>query len=171
MKPFIYIFALFLFAQTLMAQSLKVGNNAEVPPRLKPARNIFIELGGQGLMLTANYDTRFGNRSDGLGGRIGVGYVKMGSLNATTIPISLNYLLGKKGKFFEIGLGATFGNISFLGDETGFETVGTMSFSYRYQPEDAGVNFRIGITPIFGTSGGGYFMPYFSGLSVGYTFP
>jgi len=34
-----------------------------------------VELGGQGLLLTANYDTRFGNSRNGLGGRAGIGYI------------------------------------------------------------------------------------------------
>ena len=72
------------------------------------AQNVFVEMGGQGLLLTANYDSRFGNRRDGLGGRVGIGYTAVNSDNsATTIPLSLNYLLGKNNKFFEIGLGAT----------------------------------------------------------------
>ena len=141
------------------------------------AQNVFVELGGQGLLLTANYDTRFGKRRDGLGGRIGIGYIAADSDNAaTTIPIGLNYLLGKNNKFFEIGLGATFiasqssGSFFFNDDdevENNSTVIGTMSFSYRVQPVDSGFSFRAGITPIFD---GDFFMPYFGGLSLGYTF-
>ena len=37
------------------------------------AQNVFVEFGGQGLFLTANFDSYFGNRRNGLGGRIGIG--------------------------------------------------------------------------------------------------
>ncbi|MEO8793907.1 MAG: hypothetical protein ABI390_00500 [Daejeonella sp.] len=136
------------------------------------AQNVFVEVGGQGLLFTANYDTRFGNRRDGLGGRVGIGYISADGDNATTIPLSLNYLLGKENKFFEIGLGATIlatsGNDdSFLFDGNDSNVIGTMSFSYRVQPVDKGFSFRAGLTPIFNTS---FFLPYYAGLSLGYTF-
>lgn len=140
---------------------------------IKRAQNVFIELGGQGLTFTANYDSRFGNRRDGLGGRAGIGYFAVDGDKLTTIPISLNYLLGKGNKFFEIGLGATYTSVNmqsgdFLFDNnTGSNVIGTMSFAYRVQPVDSGFSFRIGLSPIFNKDN---FIPYYGGLSLGYTF-
>ncbi|HEX8609309.1 MAG TPA: hypothetical protein VF679_11770 [Pedobacter sp.] len=141
---------------------------------VKRAQNVFIELGGQGLTFTANYDSRFGNRRDGLGGRAGIGYFAVDGDRVTTIPLSLNYLLGKGNKFFEIGLGATIATLNiqsgdgFLFDDgTSEGIVGTMSFAYRVQPIDSGFSFRVGITPIFNKEN---FIPYFGGISLGYTF-
>jgi hypothetical protein len=140
---------------------------------IKRAQNVFIELGGQGLTFTANYDSRFGNRRDGLGGRAGVGYFAVDGDKLTTIPLSLNYLLGKGNKFFEIGLGATYTSVSmqsgdFLFDnDSGSNVIGTMSFAYRVQPIDSGFSFRIGLSPIFNKDN---FIPYYGGLSLGYTF-
>lgn len=137
------------------------------------AQNVFVEAGGQGLLFTANYDTRFGNRRNGLGGRIGIGYIAVDDDNATTIPASLNYLLGNGGKhFFEIGLGATAlitsgKDDSFFFDGNESNVIGTMSFSYRLQPVDSGFSFRAGLTPIFNAD---FFVPYYGGLSLGYTF-
>ena len=136
------------------------------------AQNVFVEVGGQGLLFTANYDTRFGNRRDGIGGRAGIGYISIDGDNATTVPLSLNYLLGKGNKFFEIGLGATLlatggDEDSFIFDDNESNVVGTMSFSYRVQPVDSGFSFRAGLTPIFNKD---FFLPYFAGLSLGYTF-
>uniref|UniRef100_UPI00404B7018 hypothetical protein n=1 Tax=Daejeonella sp. TaxID=2805397 RepID=UPI00404B7018 len=113
----------------------------------KRAQNVFVELGGQGLLFTANYDSRFSKRMDGLGGRVGIGYISIGGDNATTVPLSLNYLLGTGRHFFEMGLGATLlatsGNDnSFLFDENNSNVIGTMSFSYRLQPVDQGFSFR-----------------------------
>ena len=139
----------------------------------KRAQNVFVEIGGQGLLFTANYDTRFFNKRSGLGGRAGIGYMSIDNNNVTTFPISINYLLGKGKSFFEIGLGATFlasnnGGTSILFDH-GSEgaALGTMSFSYRLQPEVRGFSFRAGLTPIFNERD---FMPYFGGISLGYSF-
>lgn len=136
------------------------------------AQNIFVELGGPGLLLSANYDTRFVNRHDGVGGRIGAGYVSISDNSLLTIPVQINYLLGKNNRYFELGIGATY--INSKGDERDFlsldnakSTIGTMTFGYRYQPEDGGFNFRASLNPIFNSS---TFFPLFGGVSVGYTF-
>lgn len=142
-------------------------------PSTKRAQNVFVEIGGQGLLFTANYDTRFFNKRDGLGGRAGIGYMSIDNDKITTFPISLNYLLGKGKSFFEVGLGATFlassdgsTGILFDGGSEG-AVLGTMSFSYRLQPEDSGFSFRAGLTPIFNESD---FIPYYGGISLGYSF-
>lgn len=132
----------------------------------KRAQNVFAEIGGQGLLFTANYDTRFKAARNGLGGRIGVGYLAFDGDHVTTFPLSLNYLLGKDKHFFEIGLGATLGNADIF-DDSESQVFGTMSFTYRVQPVDSGFSFRAGITPVFNSD---FFMPYFGGLSIGYTF-
>nr|MBC7612395.1 hypothetical protein [Pseudopedobacter sp.] len=130
------------------------------------AQNIYVELAGQGLVFTANYDTRFSNKRNGLGGRIGIGAIGGGGDNLVTIPVSLNYLLGEGKNFFEIGLGATYANASFL-DSNGSTVFGTMSFMYRLQPIKSGFSFRGGFTPIFNADA---FIPYYAGISLGYTF-
>nr|WP_294897404.1 hypothetical protein [uncultured Pedobacter sp.] len=141
----------------------------------KRAQNIYVELGAQGLLFTANYDTRFSNKRNGIGGRIGVGALNVDGLTVVTAPISLNYLLGEGKNFFEIGLGATFinGNSSsdFFdnggGNNSASTVIGTMAFMYRLQPVNSGFSFRGGFTPIFNSDG---FVPYYAGISLGYTF-
>jgi len=135
------------------------------------AQNVFVEIGGQGLLFTANYDTRFSNRRNGIGGRAGIGYLSLDGDNITTIPIGLNYLLGSGKHFFEVGLGATViatsgDDFSIVGEEAS-NLMGTMSFSYRLQPVNNGFALRAGLTPIFGKN---FFIPYYAGLSLGYTF-
>ncbi len=138
----------------------------------KRAQNIFIELGGQGLLFTANYDSRFSNKRDGLGGRIGIGYIAEGGDKATTVPIALNYLLGKGKHYFEMGLGTTFQSTrgdkeSFYSDKNNSSFLGTMSFAYRLQPIDRGFSLRVGLSPVFNKN---FFIPYYAGLSLGYSF-
>lgn len=136
----------------------------------KRAQNIYVELGAQGLLFSANYDTRFGKTRNGIGGRIGFGAIGGDGATVVTVPVSLNYLLGEGKNFFEIGLGATYASLasdddSFLG--SGDTVIGTMAFMYRLQPVNSGFSFRGGFTPIFTSDG---FIPYFAGISLGYTF-
>jgi hypothetical protein len=149
----------------------EVGNSNVATKR---AQNVFVEIGAQGLLFTANYDTRFSNKRNGIGGRVGFGAFSVDGLTVVTAPISLNYLLGEGKNFFEIGLGATYINGSssdFFGDGSGNESastvIGTMAFMYRLQPVNSGFSFRGGFTPIFSSDG---FVPYYAGISLGYTF-
>jgi hypothetical protein len=164
--PFLLVFPILFFFRPVSAQDSRASLEN------KRAQNVFVEIGGQGLLFTANYDTRFSNKRNGLGGRAGIGYIAADGDHATTIPISLNYLLGKDKHFFEVGLGATLlatrgSDDSFFFSDNESNLIGTMSFSYRVQPVDNGFSFRIGLTPVFN---GDFFMPYFGGLSIGYTF-
>lgn len=165
MKKLIFLVALIIF--TLGKLSAQ-----DAPITEKRAQNVFVEIGGQGLLFTANYDTRFSNKRNGLGGRAGIGYMSLDGERITTVPIALNYLLGKGKQFFEIGLGATFtsssdGSPILFKDDSEGSVLGTMSFSYRLQPVDSGFSFRAGLTPVFNASN---FIPYYAGISLGYSF-
>ncbi len=161
-----------LFLAGLLVVGLASTSNAQIVAPAKRGQTVFVEVGGQGLLFTANYDTRFSNKRDGLGGRAGIGYMAIDGDNITTIPFSLNYLLGKGKHFFEVGLGATAMIAStnsdiLLDNDSDGGVIGTMSFSYRLQPEDSGFSFRAGLTPIFNSRN---FMPYYAGISLGYAF-
>ena len=131
------------------------------------AQSVYFELGGPGLA-SINFDTRFGAREDGLGGRIGVGGLSIDGAGVVFVPIGLNYLLGKETKhYFEIGAGLTpvFGNDGADGNFS--ETFGHLLFGYRLQPQEGGFTFRAFMNPIFGN---GFFIPFYAGLSFGYKF-
>lgn len=156
-----------LISSTKGQESRSVSSASE-----KRARNVFVELGGQGLLFTANYDTRFSKQRNGLGGRAGIGYVAADGDHATTVPLSLNYLLGKGKHYFEMGLGATLlatraSDNSFVFNDNDSNVIGTMSFSYRLQPSDSGFSLRAGLTPVFNKD---FFLPYYAGFSLGYSF-
>ena len=91
----------FILSLALFISSIANAQTQESTIAEKRAQNIFVELGGQGLLFTANYDSRFSKRRDGVGGRIGIGHIGDNGDRATTVPISLNYLLGKEKHFFE----------------------------------------------------------------------
>jgi hypothetical protein len=153
MKKVLFVFALFMASlQWVSAQT---------------AQSVYFELGGPGLA-SFNFDTRFGAREDGIGGRIGFGGLSVDGAGVVFLPVGLNYLLGKQTKhYFEIGAGVTpvFGSDG--GDNNFSETFGHLLFGYRLQPEEGGFTFRAFMNPIFGN---GFFIPFYAGLSFGYKF-
>jgi hypothetical protein len=168
----LFLLSPFFFYHSAQAQS--VSRSKVDSAQNTRAQNVYVELGGPGLLFSANYDTRFSQHRDGLGGRIGLGFIETGGASVVTVPVQLNYLLGKKDKYFEIGLGATYASFNSGSDFfsngskplTASTVLGTMTFGYRYQPVDGGFNFRASFNPIFYSSN---FVP-FGGVSVGYTF-
>jgi hypothetical protein len=180
-KIFFGATALLLFsfgtkAQTTTTTTTTVTTTTAPAAATGPAQSIYVELLGPGITLSANYDTRFTNHRDGIGGRVGVGYYSSGG-SIFSLPVQVNYLLGKNGKYFEVGGGATYVStangytddiISSNYYNSGSSTVfGTLTFGYRSQPIDGGFNFRANIGPIFNSHN---FVPFF-GISFGYTFP
>ena len=142
------------------------------------------ELGGPGILFSANIDRRFTKSQFGFGGRFGVGFVTMDvyynsnigseTRSILTVPIQLNYIFGKPGSVhsFEAGAGVTFTGrrIDLFNDNYGNQNLkavfGTASFMYRRQPKDGGFSWRIGFTPIVGAS---YIQPS-AAVSIGYNF-
>lgn len=132
------------------------------------SQSIFFELGGPGLA-SFNFDTRFSDANHGFGGRIGVGGLSIDGAGVVFLPVGVNYLLGKDDRhYFEIGIGATpvFGGDG-DGDSDFSETFGHLNFGYRLQPVNGGFQFRAFMSPIFGN---GFFIPYYGGVSFGYSF-
>lgn len=138
----------------------------------------YAELGGNGVILSANYDRRFNKTAGGLGFRIGLGNSFDSYTTFTTLPVGINYLLGKRGHYFEAGIGGT---LLLLGDSkddlwsiggadidqnksTLFATV--INMGYRRQPVTGGFNFRGGVSPFF-INGQAAINAY---LSFGYNF-
>ncbi|HLG35617.1 MAG TPA: hypothetical protein VI757_12115 [Bacteroidia bacterium] len=170
----------FLTCIVVMTLGLSVKNifSQDISPKQmvmesKPQNTFFVELAGQGLAFTVNGDFRFSGTMNNMGVRAGIGYINVGKESITTIPLGLNYIMGKNGKYFELGIGATFisGDIFNSSNQSGLFTLGTMFFGYRSQPLDGGFNFRAGITALFRTaSEDSFFIPYYPGISFGYTF-
>jgi hypothetical protein len=138
-------------------------------------RGVYMELFGNGLGYSFNYDQRFDKRFDGLGFKGGISYFAFNGSSVAAFPFGLNYLLGKDGKYFEMGLGATYlrfadsSNTFSVGNERtiGDGLAGNMIFGYRREPEEGGFLFRASMTPLFGQ---GTFFPFWFGISLGYAF-
>ena len=144
--------------------------------------SFFAELGGPGILFSANIDRRFSKSSLGAGARIGLGFVSGDFYESSlgyyqmqsiaTFPMQLNYIFGKLNSVhtFEVGAGATIIgkkiDIFDNGSTKNSSVYGTACFMYRRQPKDGGFSWRIGFTPIIS---GGYIQPM-AGVSVGYNF-
>jgi hypothetical protein len=135
------------------------------------------EAGGQGVFFSMNYDRRLMRTTQGLGLRIGVGYGVSVDPTYWTIPVGVYWLDGDRGNFFEAGAGATYVSLSNVpaGGKTTFGNTdwygnqkflfATLNIGYRRQPRTGHLNFRTGLTPMFGRAV--MMIPY---LSVGYNF-
>ena len=155
-----FLFALFLCAGLLLS------THTESHAQSKNA--FYVELLGNGLIFSANYDFRFNNTSS-WGARAGLGYIGSveGDGGVVTVPLMINNLLGKDGKYFEVGAGITIlGGTGDFVDDLDSEVIGTMSFKYRRQPEDGGFMWHVGLTPVLAE---GVFIPYWVGIGIGYS--
>lgn len=146
--------------------------------------SFYAELGGPGILFSANIDTRFKPSHLGWGGRIGLGFVTADevedrngnftyeSASVVTIPVQVNYIFGKDNSphAFEAGAGFTYIGkeldiLNFYGDRQS-KLYGTASFMYRRQPATGGFTWRIGFTPLIAK---GYIQPL-GAAGVGYSF-
>ena len=167
-KSFLIIFGWSLLMQPVMSQRNK---------------SVFLELGGNGLGLSANFDARFTKTEKGLGFRVGVGVLPGVSIGGNddptffswptifSIPVGLNYLVGKAPNYFEVGLGATYlygkGRFTFFllpVDSTLSTFMFIPSAGYRLAYARKSFQFRSFISPYIGSGG----VIFYVGLSCGY---
>jgi len=148
--------------------------NSYISDTLHRSQNAYLEIGGPGLVISANYDSRFTNSRTGLGATVGVGYLPNKSSSLLTIPVQLNYLMGSYQHYFELGAGATFlkyksgtiGDFIPFHNDANKQFVGTATIGYRYQPIDRGYNFRVSFNPVFDQ----HSVYAYAGVGFGYTF-
>ncbi|MEN3044729.1 MAG: hypothetical protein ABDH37_05910 [Candidatus Hydrothermales bacterium] len=101
-------------------------------------RSFFVELLGQGITISANYDYRFNYN---LTYRVGIGILPVLFIFVPSFPMSINFLSEiLDSHYLELGVGTTFFFIFPLP---------TANIGYRYQPKRAGFMLRINFTPIY----------------------
>jgi hypothetical protein len=145
-----------------------------------PNKVLFTELGGPGVIMSMNFDSRFNpNQKLGFGYRIGAGFgvgrfdVKNENRNNDiyyyesyserrtyySFPAGINYIFGKPNSSvsLEVGAGATFLTrkvaLYYYDVREEGHFIGHLAFMFRLAPVNGGFSFRIGFTPIIGTSG------------------
>lgn len=136
------------------------------------AKSYYLQIGGAGLAISANYDARFNEERNGWGYTVGIGGFAAEGNSVITVPFQVNYLIGEHASMLQVGGGATF--LHSTGNNTGktwsFDKitgfVATGSVGYRYQPEQKGISFKIEFVPIMYNEG---VIPA-GGISIGYTF-
>ncbi|MGB3006238.1 MAG: hypothetical protein WBC06_07005 [Chitinophagaceae bacterium] len=132
---------------------------------------VYGEIGGNGVVFSANYDMRFTKTENGFGFRVGVGFAGGTGSSIFTFPLGLNYLTGKGASHLEIGFGVTpiTASVELFDDEneTGSTTLIMPTVGYRYGKVGKGFVGRIYVGPVI--VGGGFFFP-FGGISAGIKF-
>lgn len=125
-------------------------------------QQVYVELLGASTTVGVHYDSRFGKNSH-WGFRAGLAFtstdnedfIDSGPLKTrgVTLPVGINYLIGKNKHFAELGLGVSFGSYqcTLRKEEKLFKKNLTGSFlfldmGYRYQPTK-GVSVRLGLNP------------------------
>ncbi|HEX2202866.1 MAG TPA: hypothetical protein VHG91_06200 [Longimicrobium sp.] len=149
-----------------------------VPPQTPPApayvkNAIYVELGGNALLFSVNYDRRIGDWAGRVGVQfLGAGYDDEGDddTSVLVVPVTVSYLAGRGNGRAEIGLGVGIsrGNLDFgsLGEADIDGVYGTGILGYRYQRPEGGLLVRAGFTPVLIDE---EFWPWF-GFSVGFGF-
>ena len=143
--------------------------------------SIFVEVLGQGVFYSINYDRRI---TPDFSLRVGftswsitsILFLVPGELKFTAIPVTANYLAGgESAHHLELGIGLMPIFLTLQGDEeffgsnvsgSGASVVGTATIGYRLQPPGGGILFRIGFTPLFTFK---KFVPW-GGISLGAAF-
>lgn len=158
----------------LAAQSASLESAAgREEPSAPSAKNAFyVELLGNGLLYSVNFDRLVTPHVSARGGLMFMRAEdnEENSVEVAVAPVVVSYLFGEGNGRFEAGLGVGLATATI--DEVDWDTdkangvYGTGVLGYRYQPLKGGVVFRAGLTPIFTTD---QFTPWF-GLSVGYAF-
>ena len=144
-----------------------------------PNKLFYTEFGGPGIIMSANFDSRFtSNTKIGFGFRIGAGfgvkkfddkpvvdidgnviYYEDVTRSVYAFPAGINYIFGKPNmaSSFEVGAGASVlsrrTSIYDYGIKKEGNVIGFLTFMYRIMPVNGGMSFRIGFTPIIGTAG------------------
>jgi len=151
----------------------------------KPRKNIYVEVGGNGLAFNVVYETRVNKSADGFGIKIGAGGYSSSYENIFSVPLSGNWLISKDNKnYFELGFGATFLHYD---DKAGYfypsypeyppdviglkinnrnSVYGHLALGYRHQPSKGGITWGVAITPHFNNNG---FWPIWGGIKFGYS--
>jgi hypothetical protein len=132
------------------------------------ASQIYVEAGGAGVIYSVNYDGRFAKLENGVGLRIGIGGASFEGDGYVVIPVQVNYLIGNRGQYLELGGGFTYISLTDIFDSNeNSQVMGTATIGFRRQPfGKKGITYRVAFTPFFGSFG----LQPWAGASIGFRF-
>ena len=152
---------------------------AQDSARIQRKQAVYLEVGGTGQGLSLSYDRIFSQKHTWkLGARLGVGAIAFTELRPTVLG-ELFALRGKKGKFLEIGIGASYlfpVRLEYKVASTSVDFMGADQLwlvpriGYRRQNGIRGNIFRVGLTPPIIFQGGKASIRLLFGLIFGQTF-
>jgi hypothetical protein len=113
---------------------------------------VYVELGGN-VSMSINYEKIFYQREKlKMGARVGLAVMPGQGSTQISVPLEWNVLFGKSRKYFELGVGYTNGLYiasSKSTAETNYDWIMIAPrIGYRFQKDEGGFLFRIGLTPI-----------------------
>ncbi|MBL0271378.1 MAG: hypothetical protein IPP99_22515 [Chitinophagaceae bacterium] len=166
MKGFMMILLSLSLASATIAQGVEKEGRTTAN-----ASQVYLEVGGPGIIYSVNYDGRFGKYENGFGFRAGIGGASVSGDGYFAIPVQVNYLAGAKGQYLEVGAGFTYvsASVSDIFSDTqsnGSLVAGTLCLGFRKQPfGKKGITWRVAFTPFIKDG----FIPS-GGASIGYRF-
>ncbi len=156
-----------LLAQKDTVRLRDISRNNKLVITDRPPQAVYFLIGGSGPILSINYDRRFEKKVNGPGFAVGVGFFGESGASIFSIPVSLNYLIGRNSHFLEIAAGTTYisaAESDIFSDESDKTSafIFHINLGYRYQPTRGGFFFRGGISPLFYK--GDYVTSYYIGF-------
>ncbi len=159
----------FTYAQrdTVKLREMEKTSNVIVTDRAPQA--VYFQILGPSPIFSVNYDRRFGKQVNGAGFCAGVGYFGELGISMFSIPVSLNYLIGRSNSFIEFAGGGTYVTAQtslFSDNQSASGMLYHLSAGYRHQPTKGGFFFRGGVYVLF-AQGESLTLPY---LGFGHNF-
>lgn len=128
---------------------------------------------GSGIVFSVNYESRFKPKPSGFGYRAGLGLTGIDGVRVITVPLGINYLLGKEKNFLELGMGVTFVGLTdtqLVSANSVLPAVGAVNgfFNLGYRRVfGSGFMVKAGISPLFNSEEFSYLWPH---LGFGFHF-
>ena len=130
---------------------------AQAPPEPVRRNTFFLELGGNSMFYSLNYDRILLNRDAWkLSGRVGVLYLPpLGERNRQIVggPVEISYLRGRGRHFLELGLGGSVVYDTYRLTSSRIRDMAVMAVArigYRHQKPEGGFFYKVGFTPMLG---------------------
>jgi hypothetical protein len=135
--------------QIVLLFYVSVLSTAVVAQNRSPKNDLYLELGGNGIVASVNYERQL-TKEPGWGIRLGAGMVPM---IGASFPAGLQYLLKTKNErcFFDLGMGITYVLKGFKSSSEMEQLNYIPSFGYRRYSKKNTL-FRISFTPIINRS-------------------